>query len=120
MPSGTKAILAQLIIYLANNNVRRNIGSFVANVQNANSNIIQNTTSVLAAGGTYATGSLPAGNLITVVVTDVPLTANVVLAGGGGFTKVITSMMVLDFEVASITFTNNDPTNNATLFVVNG
>lgn len=119
MPSGTKAILTQLAIQIADNNVRRNIGLFSSNVNNVNQDILQKTTIVLANGGTY-TANLTAGNLITVVATNIPLSADVTLAGGGNFSKIITSLMVLDFEVTSILFTNNDAVNNATLVLISG
>lgn len=114
--ASTRALLTVLNVYLADNNVRRTIGAFSANFNNANQNFQQIDTLVLAAGGTYNFTAV-AGNLITVVATNVTLSANVALAGGGGWIKNISSLLVVDFEVTSIAFTNNDPINNATLFI---
>jgi hypothetical protein len=118
MPSGTKALLLNLNVILANNNVRKNISSLPANIQNANSDIQQVSTIVLANGGTY-TWNAVAGNLVTVVWCSKALSMNVTLAGGGGFTKTISSLLVLTCEVTSIIFTNNNATDNAEL-IING
>jgi len=119
MPSPSKAVLAALNLYLLNNNVKTSMAAFVANVPNANGDITTKATLVLANGGTYNyTGA--AGNLITVVYTDKPLVANITLAGGGVISKTITSLFVCDFEVASISFTNNDAADNANLTIISG
>ncbi len=118
MPTPTKAVLLQLNVALGTNNIRRNIGSFVANIENTNSDVRTVNTTVLANGGTYA-HTAPAGNKVTVLTTDKPLTADVALVGGG-FTKTVKSMLVLDCEVATITVTNASLTDNANLVIING
>lgn len=117
MPSGTKAVLVSMNLEIATNNVRQNVANLNANVQNANQTILQITTVVLANGGAF-TQAFVSGNLITAIQTSSPLSAAVTLAGGGGYTKTIRTLMVVDFEVSSIIFTNNDPTNNATLTIL--
>jgi hypothetical protein len=119
MPTPTKAVLLQLNVALGTNNIRRNIGSFVANVENTNGDVRTVNTTVLANGGTYA-HTAPAGNKVTVLTTDKPLTADVALVGGGGFTKTVSSMLVLDCEVATISVTNASLTDNANLVIING
>ena len=119
MPSSTKALLVGLNVYLASNNVRRSIGSFVANVANLNSDVTQISTLVLANSGTYTYNATP-GNLITVVSTSGGLVSDLTFAGGGGFTKTIASLLVIDTEVQSIVFTNTDTENNVELVIISG
>ncbi len=119
MPTGTKAVLIHLNAYLAQNNIKRNIGSFVANVQNANDDLVTKSATVLAGAGTYSHAPT-AGNLIHILATNVPLTVAVTFAGGGSFTKVMNELMVLDIEIASIVFTNNDVSDNANLTIITG
>lgn len=118
MPTNSKAVLATLNVYLADNNVKRNIGSFVANIQNANGDIKTINTLVLPNGGTYSYAGT-AGNLITIAKCSAPLNIDVSFLTGG-FTRTMTSILVLDIEVVSIVFTNPSLTDNVNLVIISG
>jgi hypothetical protein len=119
MPTNSKAVLIGLNIYLSENNIKRNIGSFVTNVANSNGDIKTVNTLVLLGGGTYSYAAT-AGNLITIAKCSEPLTIDVTLAGGGTFTKLMTSILLLDMEVSTIVFTNNSATDNVNLVIISG
>ncbi len=117
MPSYTKALLAYLNVYIAENNVRRSAASFALNIQNADAAVKTISTTVLAGNGNYNFVPDP-GNVATIVYTSIPLDANVSLDAGGGFSGQIQSLMFLDLEVAGIVFVNSDVDTNAQLTII--
>lgn len=119
MPSNDKSIVIQLNAFLAENNIKRNIGSFASNVANANGDTRTINTLVLYGGGTYSYTAI-AGNLITICKCNGPLTIDVTLAAAGVFTDLMTAMLLLDMEVTSIVFTNNSVDTNVNLVIISG
>jgi len=119
MPSSAKALLLQVNAFLANNNVRKNIGTFSINVQKDTADIRQISTVVTANGGTYtfAPGS---GNKLTVISVSKPMLADVTFLNSGGFSQTINEILVLDTEVTQIVFTNQNLSDDAELVIING
>lgn len=119
MPTvNSKSVLAQLNVYLADNNIKRNIGSFVTQVANANGDVKSINTLVLSGGGSYSYAGTP-GNLITIVKSSGPLDISVAFLSDG-FTRTMTSMLLLDMEVSTIVFTNNSSEDNVNLVIISG
>lgn len=109
-----KSILVDLGVYLADNNVRRNIADFRVNSGSIDSAVAQVDTNVLPAGSYSFTG-VP-NNVLTVVRTTKPLVANV-NQGSTSFAMTVNSLLVLTDEIAGITF-QNDGTDPAQLLVI--
>jgi hypothetical protein len=115
----TKAILLQLSAYLSVNNVKRNIGSFVANIQNENQDVTTISTAVLKNNGTYSF-TPQSDNKIVAIICSKPLNMNLTFAGSGGITKTVTEMFVTDIEVADIIFENESMTEDSQLTIICG
>lgn len=110
-----KAVLLNIGVFLADNNVRRNIASFLVNAQSAEAEVNQRDTNVLPEG-TYTYESVP-DNSLTVIKTSRPLTAEV-NQGSTSFEIVINSVMILNDAIEGIVFTNEDEDNPAQLSII--
>ncbi len=88
-----KAILLQLGVFLADNNVRRNIANYGVNAQSSDGSVVQTDTNVLPTGGVYTFTAL-ATNGLTIIKTTKPLTAEVE-QGPTTYTTEINSIFVV-------------------------
>ena len=114
----TQAVIAQINIYQAINNIKRNIGAFLATVNNSNGTIITNNSQVLPSGTVNYTP--PAGNAVTIISCSAPLTVTITPVSGSPFVQTITSLMYVDYSIASLSFTNPSSTLSPNLIIING
>jgi len=99
-----KAVLLDLGVYVADNNVRRSVASFRVNSQSANGDVSQRDTNVLPDGGTWAFTSIP-DNLLTVIKVSKPVLAEI-NQGSTSFSLVINSLYVMSDAFDDLLLTN--------------
>lgn len=99
-----KAVLLDMGVFIADNNVRRNIASFRVNSPSLNGDVAQRNTNVLPDGGTWAYTSVP-DNLLTVIKVSKPVQAEI-NQGSTSYAIVINSIFVLSDMFDDLVLTN--------------
>lgn len=101
----TTAVLLDAQVFIAENNIRRNVATFRANAQSTDGSAATRDANVADSGGVFTYTSIP-DNSMTIIKTSKPLVAEVNL-GATQFTITINSVFVMSDEVTEIVFTNN-------------
>lgn len=104
----TRAILMNVGVFLADNNVRRNAGSYTFNYTTQTGNTVKDYVTV-PAGGTY-TWTTPTGmnpSLLTFVAVSSAVGASVTLRNATNYALTISQLHVVDDDVQEIVFTNS-------------
>ena len=116
MPSvANKAVLIQLGVFLAENNVRRNIAAFNVNVPSLNSEVNERAFNIQpTASSTYTSIT---NSSILLIRTSIPLTA-VLVTPSGTLNITINSLFVFTAGTTSIALTNPSTTDVAQVSVV--
>lgn len=99
-----KAILLDLGVFLADNNVRRNIATVRVNAQSTNGDVNQRDTNVLP-GGSYSYTSLTP-NKLTVIKASKPVLAEI-NQGSTSYSVVINSLYVTSDAFTSLVLNNS-------------
>lgn len=116
MPStNNQALLLDLQVFLATNNIRRGVLSVAINAATESNNFVEQTIDVAASG--TKTYTCLTGNVCTVIRTSIPINV-VVTKGIATFSFTINSLFVFTDSIDQILFTNPDATNIATLRLV--
>lgn len=115
MATNTKALLLNLGIYVADNNIKRARGSWVFNIASPGQNI-QDEYFSIAASGTY-TWTPRVGNVASVLITDKPLTAVVTTPLAISYTLTLSQLWIVDYSLQTVAFTNQSTTDTAHLSI---
>lgn len=100
-----KAVLLDLGVFIADNNVRRNVASLRVNAQSVNGEVNTRDTNVLPDGGTFSYTSIP-DNSLTLIKVSKPVTADI-NQGSTSYTVVISSMYVTTDAIEGVVLTND-------------
>lgn len=101
----SKATAVQLAVYHVTNNIKRNVGAFMASFINTNDALASIYSSV-APSGVYPY-TPPAGNKALIVSVSAPIQVTIVFDfNNETITQTVNSLLVLDTEVTSIEFNN--------------
>lgn len=107
----TRAILMNVGVFLADNNVRRNTGSYTFNYTTQTGNTTKDYVTV-PAGGTH-TWTTPSGmnpSVLTLIVASSAITASVTLRDANSYTLTISQLHVVDDNVQEVVFNNDSLT----------
>lgn len=100
-----KAVLLDLGVFIADNNVRRNVASLRVNAQSANGEVNTRDTNVLPSGGTFTYTSIP-DNSMTLIKVSKPVTADI-NQGSTTYSVVINSLYVTTDAITGVVLTND-------------
>lgn len=100
-----KAVLLDLGVFIADNNVRRNVASLRVNAQSLNGEVNTRDTNVLPDGGTFSYTSIP-DNSLTLIKASKPVTADI-NQGSTTYTVVINSLYVTTDAITGVVLTND-------------
>ncbi len=114
----TKATSVQLALYQVINNIKRNIGSFVATFQNTN-NAITSSDHTLDINGSMSF-TPTAGNAITAISVSDVVTLTLNFANGGSFTQRLNKILIIDSEILSFTIDNTLSGTSVDVAIING
>lgn len=113
MPStNNQALLLDLQVFLANNNIRRGVLSVAINATSVSNHYVEQTIDVPANDNKRFTCAV--GNVCTIIRTTKPITV-LLTHGADTSTFVINSLFVFTDTVDLLQFVNNSPTDVATL-----
>ena len=100
-----KAVLLDLGVFIADNNVRRNVASLRVNAQSVNGEVNTRDTNVLPTGGIFSYTSIP-DNSMTLIKVSKPVTADI-NQGSSSYTVVINSLYVTTDVIEGVVLTND-------------
>ena len=125
MPLPLKALLLDIRMFLADNNIRRNVSAFSINYGSTSENISQSSfTLAPAASRVFPSPADPC--VVTVLQTSLPLTVQVSVKETDPllpltvFTVVVSKLLILDSNVQSLTVTNLSATDIAKVTLQQG
>ena len=115
--SVSKAVLVNISAFLADNGIRRSVGTFALNFSSPSSNVVNNYMT-LNPGETFAWNSPGLPNSVTLLSTEGPLTCDFNLAGppAASYSITVNKAHLVDTSVASLVITN--PGTTAVRFVL--
>jgi hypothetical protein len=102
----TTAALVNVSVFIADNNIRRNVADFRANAQSADGSVSTRDANIAASGGTLTYTSLPSNSMTVIKVTGGPVTAEI-NQGSTSFSVVINSLFVISDEFVGLVLTND-------------
>ncbi len=109
-----KAVLLDLGVFIADNNVRRNIASLRVNAQSTNGEVNTRDTNVLPSG-IFSYTSIP-DNSLTLIKVSKPVTADI-NQGSSSYTVIINSLYVTTDAIEGIVLTN-DGSDPSQVFII--
>lgn len=106
----SKAVLFNIGAFLADNNIRRNIGAFTANYTSPTASAVTNHVT-LNPGDSFTWNAPMDPSAVTFVTCTAPLEASLTVAGvGADYSLTINKMHLTDVDVRQIVFENTGTT----------
>jgi hypothetical protein len=101
----SRAVLLNIGAFLADNNVRRNVGAFTYNFTSPTANAVTNYVTVNP-GDTFTWNTPMNPSAVTFISCSAPLEASLTLAGGTDYSLTIKSVHLVDSDVRQVVFEN--------------
>lgn len=105
MASDTKALLLNVSVSSATNNIRKYLTAVALNFPSASQAFQTLDVPVAANNGTFTWTPVP-GNSVSVILTSCPLVASVTTPQAITYQVTLSSIWILDYSIQTIVFTN--------------
>lgn len=117
MPAITKAVLLNLGVFLAEDGLRRNVGSFAYNFTSPTASVNTNSFTLLPLE-VFTWVTPMASSVLTLVSANGPLDLALTLRPAGGYSLTASRLHVCDSDVGQLVITNTSTTLPVQLTIV--
>ena len=114
-----KALMFDIRVFLADNNLRRSTASFAVNYGSESEDVLLNALT-LAPGASKQLVTPMTVSVVTLLRTTLPLQATIKLRDNTTFLVPINRLLILDADIAQIDITNPSTTESAKITVQQG
>jgi len=101
----SKAVLLNVNAFLADNNIRRSVGSFSFNYSSPSTNVVNNYIT-LNPSEVFTWSSPGSSTAATLIVVSNPIKVDVTFNNGDAYSVVVNKMHFVDGDVAQVVFEN--------------
>jgi hypothetical protein len=105
MPAVSKAVLLNIGAFLADNNIRRNVGSFTYNYPSQTASVVTHFLTLNPSETTTWVTPM-ASSALTFLSCNGPLSASVTLRPSGGYDLEVNRLHIVDSDVGQLVLTN--------------
>lgn len=117
MPSNTKAVLLNLGVFTADNNLRRNVSTLAYNFTSPTASVMTNNFTLFP--GESSTLNTPMSiSALTLLTTTSELTVNIIPRTGTPYTLTVAKLHLVDSDIAQVVLTNPSSTESARVTVI--